>query len=47
MELGEVVPLETLLQAPSVGGRSRFAVTFDDDNLSHHDVVLPLLQELE
>jgi peptidoglycan/xylan/chitin deacetylase (PgdA/CDA1 family) len=45
-ELGDVVPLISLLEAPPAGRRPRFALTFDDDSITHHDVVLPILREL-
>ena len=46
-ELGDVVPLISLLHAPPAGRRPRFALTFDDDSITHHDVVLPILRELK
>ena len=46
-ELGDVVPLISLLDAPPAGRRPRFALTFDDDSITHHDVVLPILRELQ
>ena len=46
-ELGDVVPLISLLDAPPAGRRPRFALTFDDDSITHHDVVLPILRELK
>ena len=45
-ELGDVVPLVSLVDAPPAGRRPRFALTFDDDLITHHDVVLPTLREL-
>jgi peptidoglycan/xylan/chitin deacetylase (PgdA/CDA1 family) len=45
LDVGEVVELELLLRA-SRRRRPRFAVTFDDDYLTHTDVALPVLREL-
>lgn len=46
LELGDVVPLTALLET-AAPDRPRFALTFDDDWVTHHDVVLPILLELE
>jgi peptidoglycan/xylan/chitin deacetylase (PgdA/CDA1 family) len=45
LDIGEVVELEALLRAWR-GHRPRFAITFDDDYLTHRDVALPVLREL-
>jgi peptidoglycan/xylan/chitin deacetylase (PgdA/CDA1 family) len=47
LELGDVVPLKSLLDESSVGRRPRFGLTFDDDSITHHEVVLPILRELQ
>jgi peptidoglycan/xylan/chitin deacetylase (PgdA/CDA1 family) len=44
--VGNVVPLDSILGDGSIGRRPRFALTFDDDSITHHAVVLPLLSEL-
>jgi peptidoglycan/xylan/chitin deacetylase (PgdA/CDA1 family) len=44
LEIGEVVTLEELLGERRSRRRPRFAITFDDDYLSHHDVVLLALR---
>jgi peptidoglycan/xylan/chitin deacetylase (PgdA/CDA1 family) len=46
LQVGTVVPLASLLTAGPVGRGPRFALTFDDDSISHHAIVLPLLREL-
>jgi peptidoglycan/xylan/chitin deacetylase (PgdA/CDA1 family) len=46
LEIGEVVALEELLRGSRSRHRPRFAITLDDDYLSHHDVVLPALRGL-
>jgi peptidoglycan/xylan/chitin deacetylase (PgdA/CDA1 family) len=46
LEIGEVVALEELLRGRRSRRRPRFAITLDDDYLSHHDVVLPALRGL-
>jgi peptidoglycan/xylan/chitin deacetylase (PgdA/CDA1 family) len=46
LEIGDVVTLEELLRERHSGRRPRFAITLDDDYLSHHDIVLPALREL-
>jgi peptidoglycan/xylan/chitin deacetylase (PgdA/CDA1 family) len=45
-EVGDIVPLAKLLAPPESRRRVRFAITFDDDYLSHHRHALPLLQRL-
>lgn len=45
-EIGEVVTLAELLRGRRSRRRPRFAITLDDDYLSHHDVVLPALRGL-
>lgn len=42
----EVVPLPVAMTTPAPAGRRRAALTFDDGFQSHHDLVLPVLQEL-
>jgi peptidoglycan/xylan/chitin deacetylase (PgdA/CDA1 family) len=45
-ELGELVPLEQLLQRPDGRRKVRFALTFDDDFRTHASHVLPVLRSL-
>jgi peptidoglycan/xylan/chitin deacetylase (PgdA/CDA1 family) len=45
-EIGRIVPLQELLEIGSRDGKPRFALTFDDDYVSHVDSVLPILDEL-
>jgi len=45
-ELGGIVPLAELLSSRHRTGRSRFALTFDDDYRAHAESVLPLLSGL-
>jgi peptidoglycan/xylan/chitin deacetylase (PgdA/CDA1 family) len=45
LEMGDIVPLPSMLADASVRSRPRFALTFDDDSLSHHQVVLPVLRD--
>jgi peptidoglycan/xylan/chitin deacetylase (PgdA/CDA1 family) len=46
LEIGEVVTLEELLGGRRSRRRPRFAITLDDDYLSHHDIALPALRRL-
>jgi peptidoglycan/xylan/chitin deacetylase (PgdA/CDA1 family) len=46
IRIGTVVPLASFLDDRPIGRTPRFALTFDDDSISHHEVVLPLLVEL-
>ncbi len=46
-EVGEIAPLEVLLQDRDRHARPRFAVTFDDDYVTHLDHALPVLQALD
>ncbi len=46
-EVGEIAPLEVLLQDRDRHPRPRFAVTFDDDYVTHLDHALPVLQALD
>jgi peptidoglycan/xylan/chitin deacetylase (PgdA/CDA1 family) len=46
LEAGDVVPLDALHASPRASRRPRFAVTFDDDAMSHHDRALPVLRSL-
>lgn len=46
LRIGTIVPLASFLDDPSIGRTPRFGLTFDDDSISHHSVVLPLLLEL-
>jgi peptidoglycan/xylan/chitin deacetylase (PgdA/CDA1 family) len=46
LDAGEIVPLEALLRPNSGRQRPRFALTFDDDSTTHHELVLPILREL-
>jgi len=45
LEVGDIVPLTSMLTETSVRARPRFALTFDDDYVSHHDIALPILRE--
>jgi peptidoglycan/xylan/chitin deacetylase (PgdA/CDA1 family) len=45
-ELGQIVPLDELVDGSGGGARPRFALTFDDDHPSHATEVLPLLTSL-
>jgi peptidoglycan/xylan/chitin deacetylase (PgdA/CDA1 family) len=47
LELGDVVSLASMLAETSVHTRPRFALTFDDDYISHYEVVLPILRRSE
>jgi peptidoglycan/xylan/chitin deacetylase (PgdA/CDA1 family) len=44
-EVGEIVPLRALLQEARRSSRPRFAVTFDDDFVTHVDHALPILRD--
>ena len=44
-EVGEIVPLRALLQEARRNARPRFAVTFDDDFVTHVDHALPILRD--
>jgi peptidoglycan/xylan/chitin deacetylase (PgdA/CDA1 family) len=44
LEVGDIVPLTSMLEE-TPGARPRFALTFDDDYISHHEVALPILRE--
>jgi peptidoglycan/xylan/chitin deacetylase (PgdA/CDA1 family) len=46
-EVGEVVPLRNLLDDRDRHARPRFALTFDDDDVSHVDQALPILRALD
>jgi peptidoglycan/xylan/chitin deacetylase (PgdA/CDA1 family) len=45
-EVGEIVPLAELTSASARGAKPRFALSFDDDYLSHVEHALPVLREL-
>lgn len=45
-EVGDIVPLVQVLDRPGPGQRVRFAITFDDDECSHVEHALPVLQAL-
>jgi peptidoglycan/xylan/chitin deacetylase (PgdA/CDA1 family) len=45
-DVGEIVPLESLLDGIGRHARPRFALTFDDDHLSHVEHTLPILRSL-
>lgn len=45
-EVGEIVPLESLVGGIGRHARPRFALTFDDDHLSHVEHTLPILRSL-
>lgn len=46
-EIGEIVSLSTLLDDPERHRKPRFALTFDDDYLTHVDQVLPIVRALD
>jgi peptidoglycan/xylan/chitin deacetylase (PgdA/CDA1 family) len=46
LQVGDIVPLTSMLGTRSASARPRFALTFDDDSSTHLDVVLPILREL-
>jgi peptidoglycan/xylan/chitin deacetylase (PgdA/CDA1 family) len=45
-EVGEIRPLEALLEERDRHARPRFALTFDDDFVEHADRVLPMLRAI-
>jgi peptidoglycan/xylan/chitin deacetylase (PgdA/CDA1 family) len=45
-DVGEIVPLESLVGGIGRHARPRFAMTFDDDLLSHVEHALPILRSL-
>jgi peptidoglycan/xylan/chitin deacetylase (PgdA/CDA1 family) len=45
-DVGEIVPLESLVGGIGRHARPRFALTFDDDYLSHLELALPILRSL-
>ena len=45
-DVGEIVPLESLVDGIGRHARPRFALTFDDDHLSHVEHTLPILRSL-
>ena len=45
-QMGDIVPLARLLDAPHPGPAPRFAITFDDDHASHQRCTLPVLKTL-
>jgi peptidoglycan/xylan/chitin deacetylase (PgdA/CDA1 family) len=45
LDIGDIVPLATILDRRGRQGRPRFAITLDDDYRSHHDIALPILRE--
>jgi peptidoglycan/xylan/chitin deacetylase (PgdA/CDA1 family) len=45
LEVGDIVPLTSMITETSVHARPRFALTFDDDYISHYEVALPILRE--
>jgi peptidoglycan/xylan/chitin deacetylase (PgdA/CDA1 family) len=44
-EVGEIVPLQALLHEARRSARPRFALTFDDDFVTHVDQALPILSD--
>jgi peptidoglycan/xylan/chitin deacetylase (PgdA/CDA1 family) len=46
-EVGEIRPLEVLLEDRDRHARPRFALTFDDDFVTHVDQVLPILRTVD
>jgi peptidoglycan/xylan/chitin deacetylase (PgdA/CDA1 family) len=45
LDVGDIVPLASMLGETSLSARPRFALTFDDDSITHVEVVLPILRE--
>ena len=46
LRISDVVPLTSLIESRRFARRPRVALTFDDDSITHHDVVLPVLRDL-
>jgi peptidoglycan/xylan/chitin deacetylase (PgdA/CDA1 family) len=46
LDVGEIVGLEDLIRPHSDSYRPRFALTFDDDWITHYQRALPILQDL-
>ncbi len=46
LDIGDVVPLEDLLEPRAGWRRPRFALTFDDDTPTHYERALPILRDL-
>jgi peptidoglycan/xylan/chitin deacetylase (PgdA/CDA1 family) len=46
-EMGEIAPLDVLVQDRDRHARPRFALTFDDDYVTHVDHALPVLKALD
>ena len=46
LDIGDIVPLASILEGPRGHRRPCFAITLDDDYRSHHDVALPILREV-
>lgn len=44
LDIGDIVPLESIIMSEHSDRRPRFAITLDDDYRSHHDVALPILR---
>jgi peptidoglycan/xylan/chitin deacetylase (PgdA/CDA1 family) len=47
LEIGDIVPLTSMFEDAPGRVRPRFALTFDDDYISHYEVALPILRERE
>jgi peptidoglycan/xylan/chitin deacetylase (PgdA/CDA1 family) len=47
LELGHIQPVSSLIDQPAGDRRPHFGLTFDDDSVTHHDVVLPILLEYQ
>ncbi len=47
LELGDIKPVSSLIDEPAGARRPHFGLTFDDDSVTHHDVVLPILSEYQ
>jgi peptidoglycan/xylan/chitin deacetylase (PgdA/CDA1 family) len=45
LDAGDIVPLEALLDSTRDQHRPRFALTFDDDSITHYETALPVLRE--
>jgi peptidoglycan/xylan/chitin deacetylase (PgdA/CDA1 family) len=47
LELGDIVPVSSLVGEPVGDRRPSFGLTLDDDSITHHDVVLPILLQFK
>lgn len=47
LELGDIMPVSSLVDEPAGDRRPHFGLTFDDDSITHHEVVLPILAKFQ